>query len=88
MKSLRENELNHTLKLIQDTYLKIKDEMNKAIIGQDNALELMIISLLSEGHSILHGVPGLAKTLMVGTLAKVFSASFSRIQFTPDLIAV
>jgi len=79
-------DVSNKLEMLNDTYANIKREMGKCIIGQLQALELMVVSLLCEGHSILHGVPGLAKTLMVSTLAKVFSAKFNRIQFTPDLM--
>ena len=61
-------------------------EMGKVIIGQKHMIEGMLIGLLSNGHILLEGVPGLAKTLAINTLAKAMQASFSRIQFTPDLL--
>ncbi len=61
-------------------------EMRKVIVGQDRALERMITSLLSGGHVLLESVPGLAKTLAVETMAQAVGGSFSRIQFTPDLL--
>lgn len=64
----------------------IKMEMNKVIIGQPQMVERLLIALLSNGHILLEGVPGLAKTLAINTLAKTIEASFSRIQFTPDLL--
>jgi MoxR-like ATPase len=64
----------------------IKLEMNKVIIGQPQMVERLLIALLSNGHILLEGVPGLAKTLAINTLAKTIDASFSRIQFTPDLL--
>ncbi len=64
----------------------ILQELSKCIIGQKDVLDLLLIALLAEGHCILHGVPGLAKTLIVQSLAKVLDLSFSRIQFTPDLM--
>jgi MoxR-like ATPase len=61
-------------------------ELHKVIIGQDAAIELLLQALLSRGHCLLVGVPGLAKTLMISSLAKVLKLSFNRIQFTPDLM--
>ncbi|MBI5722487.1 MAG: MoxR family ATPase [Planctomycetes bacterium] len=61
-------------------------EIHKTIIGQDAAIELLMQALMSRGHCLLVGVPGLAKTLMISTLAKVLKLSFNRIQFTPDLM--
>ncbi|MCH5310561.1 MAG: MoxR family ATPase [Prevotella sp.] len=60
--------------------------MDKVIVGQKHLVESLIISLLSDGHILLEGVPGLAKTLAIRTLAQLVSADFSRIQFTPDLL--
>ena len=61
-------------------------EMNKVIVGQKEMVERLLIGLLGNGHILLEGVPGLAKTLAITTLAKVVQASFSRVQFTPDLL--
>ena len=61
-------------------------ELHKVIIGQDAVIDLLLQALLSRGHCLLVGVPGLAKTMMISTLAKVLKMSFSRIQFTPDLM--
>src|SRR6266478_884286 len=61
-------------------------EIKKAIIGQDDVVEQVLISLFVGGHSIITGVPGLAKTLLVRTIANVLDLSFKRIQFTPDLM--
>jgi len=65
---------------------KMLGELHKIIIGQDAVLELLMQALLSRGHCLLVGVPGLAKTLMISTLARVLKLSFNRIQFTPDLM--
>ncbi len=65
---------------------KLKAELSKAVVGQDEVIELMIISILARGHALLTGVPGLGKTLLVRSLAEAFSLSFKRIQFTPDLM--
>ncbi|WP_375237772.1 AAA family ATPase [Aurantibacter sp.] len=61
-------------------------EMNKVIVGQKGMIERLLIGLLGQGHILLEGVPGLAKTLAINTLSKAIDASFSRIQFTPDLL--
>lgn len=71
---------------IAEAQQKIKEEVGKVIIGQENVIELMMIALFSKGHSIFVGVPGLAKTLLVSTLADVLDLKFQRIQFTPDLM--
>ncbi|MGI6242729.1 MAG: AAA family ATPase [Prevotella sp.] len=60
--------------------------MNKVIVGQKHLVDMLLISLLSDGHILLEGVPGLAKTLAIKTLAQLVDADFSRIQFTPDLL--
>lgn len=64
----------------------LKREMDKAIVGQKHMVERLLIGLLGQGHILLEGVPGLAKTLAINTLAKAVKGSFSRIQFTPDLL--
>jgi MoxR-like ATPase len=61
-------------------------EVKKVIVGQDHMVERMVIALLARGHCLLEGVPGVAKTLAVGTLATVVGGSFARLQFTPDLV--
>ena len=61
-------------------------EIKRVIVGQDAMLERLLVSLLAGGHVLLEGVPGLAKTLTVKTLAAVLGGSYSRIQFTPDLV--
>ena len=62
------------------------NEVSKRIVGQDMMVERLLIGMLTGGHILLEGVPGLAKTLAVRTLAEIIHASFSRIQFTPDLL--
>ncbi|UCG33281.1 MAG: MoxR family ATPase [Phycisphaerales bacterium] len=71
---------------LAESYRQIRTELAKVIIGQEEVLAEMITTLLCRGHCILEGVPGLAKTLMVSTLARTLTLSFSRIQFTPDLM--
>jgi len=65
---------------------EILNEIGKVIVGQKYVIELLLISLMSSGHSLFVGVPGLAKTLLVSTLAEVLNLKFNRIQFTPDLM--
>lgn len=80
---------NNDVQLVEQLNKKvteIKSEIAKVIIGQDEIINQLIISLLSRGHCLLVGVPGLAKTLIIKTLAKVMDLKFSRIQFTPDLM--
>ncbi len=71
---------------LKDAFQKIKRELHKAIIGQDRVIEEVLIAIFSRGHCLLVGVPGLAKTLLIRTLAQTLSLSFNRIQFTPDLM--
>merc|ERR1711916_411893 len=61
-------------------------EIKKVIVGQKHMIESLLIGLLSNGHILLEGVPGLAKTLAISTLSKVINVDFKRIQFTPDLL--
>ena len=74
------------IKYIGEVCEKIKQEMKKVIVGQDEVIELMLVGLLARGHLLMEGVPGIAKTLMVKTLARTLHAEFKRIQFTPDLM--
>jgi len=79
-------ELNEKIKTESEFVDLIKLEMQKVIVGQKHLIERLLIGLLSDGHVLLEGVPGLAKTLAVKTLADTIDAKFSRIQFTPDLL--
>ena len=83
--SLNDDEVNALLDL-QHSFESIKEEISKVIIGQEEAIEKIFICMLSQGHALLMGVPGLAKTLLVNSIAQCISLSFSRIQFTPDLM--
>lgn len=74
------------VKILQENFKTIRQEIGKVIIGQDEVIEQLLISLLARGHCLLVGVPGLAKTLLIKTLAQVLDLKFSRIQFTPDLM--
>ncbi len=71
---------------IKDTYDKVLAELHKKIIGQNEVVEQLLISIFSNGHCLMVGVPGLAKTLLVQSLAETMKLSFKRIQFTPDLM--
>jgi len=71
---------------LNSAYKNIKTEIAKVIIGQDKVIEQLLIAFLSAGHCLLVGVPGLAKTLLISTLADILDLNFSRIQFTPDLM--
>jgi len=68
------------------SYKKVRDEISQVIIGQDEVIKSVLISIFSNGHCLLVGVPGLAKTLLVQTVAQVLDLSYNRIQFTPDLM--
>src|SRR4051812_1656380 len=74
------------MRKLRDGFNDIKKQLARVIVGQDQVIEELLIALFSRGHCILEGVPGLAKTLMISTLSKCLSLSFSRIQFTPDLM--
>jgi MoxR-like ATPase len=71
---------------VKEVYGRITRDLGKVIVGQDQIIRLLLVSLFSRGHCLLVGVPGLAKTLLVKTLAEVLHLSFKRIQFTPDLM--
>src|SRR5262245_22193027 len=83
--NLAANDLE-AVKKLKDGFEHIKQQLSRVIVGQDQVIEELLIALFSRGHCILEGVPGLAKTLMISTLAKTLSLAFSRIQFTPDLM--
>lgn len=75
-----------TLNNLVQHYQLLKKEIGKVVVGQDAAVDSLLVSIFTGGHCLLVGVPGLAKTLMVNTLAKALGLEFSRIQFTPDLM--
>lgn len=74
--------LNYT----PQTIAHIQNELGKVVVGQDDVIEQILVAILAEGHALIEGVPGTAKTLTVKTLARIIGAKFSRIQFTPDLM--
>ncbi|MFQ5592395.1 MAG: AAA family ATPase, partial [Phycisphaerae bacterium] len=75
-----------TSEQLRECYNRLRAELGHVIIGQDDVVEQLLIALFANGHCILEGVPGLAKTLMISSLARCLALSFSRIQFTPDLM--
>ncbi len=79
-------QLNQLIEQQSGFVTNITAGMNRVIVGQKHLVDMLIISLLSDGHILLEGVPGLAKTLAIKTLSQLVSADFSRIQFTPDLL--
>src|SRR5256885_3722788 len=74
------------IRRLNDAREKIVAQLAQVIVGQSEVIEELLICLFSRGHCLLEGVPGLAKTLMVSTLARTLNLSFSRVQFTPDLM--
>ena len=78
--------MNETLDLLKDVLAKARQEINKVIIGQQDAIDKSLIVIFAGQHALIEGVPGVAKTLLVRTLALVLGGDFSRIQFTPDLM--
>ena len=86
MDSVNIKELNDRIQQESAFVDIVKMEMNKVIVGQKQLVEDLLIGLLADGHILLEGVPGLAKTLAINTLAQIVDAKFSRIQFTPDLL--
>ena len=72
--------------VLVEKYDVLKKEISKIIVGQNDVVELIVMSVFCKGHSLLVGVPGLAKTLLINTIAKALDLSFNRIQFTPDLM--
>jgi MoxR-like ATPase len=74
------------VKKLKSAYDTLKSEMHRVIVGQERVLDELLTCIFSKGHALLVGVPGLAKTLMIRTLAQTLSLSFNRIQFTPDLM--
>ena len=71
---------------VRETHERMKAELHRVIVGQDEVIDQLLLAVLSRGHCLLVGVPGLAKTLLISSLAKTLDLSFNRIQFTPDLM--
>ena len=74
------------LDFIYQSVSRVKSEIHKVIIGQDKMIDLLLVSLFADGHVLLEGVPGVAKTITAKLLARTLSIDFSRIQFTPDMM--
>jgi len=85
MSDMNQSDLS-AIKQLRAAYEDLKRQLGRVIVGQDEVIEELLIALFSRGHCMLEGVPGLAKTLMISSLAKCLSLEFSRIQFTPDLM--
>lgn len=84
---MRQDEMNtDQLQIFSRKYAELRTEIAKMVVGQDEVIENLLVSIFSRGHCLLIGVPGLAKTLMVNTIADVLGLKYSRIQFTPDLM--
>ena len=75
-----------TVEALTHSKARIKAELAKVIVGMEEPIEQLLVALFAGGHCLLTGAPGLAKTLLVNTVADVFSLKFSRVQFTPDLM--
>src|SRR5580692_7568657 len=74
------------LELARSASQKLRSAIAVRVVGQEQVIELMLVALLARGHALLVGVPGLAKTLLVASLAEALDLSFGRVQFTPDLL--
>ncbi|MEW6072996.1 MAG: MoxR family ATPase [Planctomycetota bacterium] len=75
-----------SLARLRSAHARMKEELHRAIVGQDEVIDQLLLAILSRGHCLLVGVPGLAKTLLISSLARTLDLAFSRIQFTPDLM--
>jgi len=88
--NMKNNDLNFSnridLEKLKNAVLQIKAELGKIIVGQENFMDLLIVALLADGHVLIEGVPGVAKTITAKLLSKTIDTGFSRIQFTPDLM--
>lgn len=85
-KEVRDVEFEEKVKFYQDKFMEVKSEIAKIIIGQEKVVNGLIETLISNGHALVEGIPGIGKTLLVRTLARITGCIFSRIQFTPDLL--
>jgi len=75
-----------TIAEVRSAYDKLREQIHKVIVGQDEVVDQILMAMFCRGHALVEGVPGLAKTLLISTIAKTLSLGFSRIQFTPDLM--
>src|SRR5450432_4408543 len=74
------------LNTVREVAARLRQNVHEIVVGQDNAIDLLLVALLSEGHILFEGVPGVAKTLLARTFASSLSLQFGRVQFTPDLM--
>ena len=81
-----EPQLPPTTDRLHEAHEKIVEQLSRVIVGQQQVIDELLICLFSQGHCLLEGVPGLAKTLLISTLSRSLDLAFSRIQFTPDLM--
>jgi MoxR-like ATPase len=79
-------ELSNVIAQLGTSLRRVQEEVQKCVVGQQSSVEAILCALLSRGHCLIEGVPGLAKTLLVRTLARVMELDFKRAQFTPDLM--
>src|SRR4029077_13858083 len=86
MVDMKDSDDIQAVERLSEAYRNITDEIGKRIVGQREVIEQLLIALFARGHCLLVGVPGLAKTMMIRTLADALSLDFNRIQFTPDLM--
>ena len=86
MSDIKFNSDAEAIDSLKSRYSDLQKEIRKAIVGQDEVVRDVLISIFGNGHCLLVGVPGLAKTLLVSTIGKSLGLSFNRIQFTPDLM--
>ncbi len=86
MKSAELDEDLSGLSKLKSAHQSLREQIARVVVGQDEVIDQLMISIFARGHCILEGVPGLAKTLMVSTLADCLALNFTRIQFTPDLM--
>src|SRR4051812_33223451 len=84
--SVTETQDLQTARYLAEACQQIEAELSKVIVGQSGVIEEVLIAIFARGHCIMQGVPGLAKTLLVSTVARAMELSFRRIQFTPDLM--
>ncbi|MFB3430996.1 MAG: AAA family ATPase [Phycisphaerales bacterium] len=84
--AIQATEPEHAIEQVKDAHTKLRAEIAKVVVGQDEVVDLMLMTLFCGGHALVVGVPGLAKTLLISTIARSLSLGFSRIQFTPDLM--
>jgi MoxR-like ATPase len=86
MSDSRQGEDIAAVQKCEQTYNRIRDELSKVIVGQEDVVEQVLVAMFARGHALLEGVPGLAKTLLISSLAQALHLSFKRVQFTPDLM--